>query len=276
MACACLLPLSCLVTLCPQISHQELKIGRSVQPVTNVSVIMAKDDKDKLWPIDPKSPLAAQLSAVTMTRAEAPSDVVKLLNEQSSGSQAASSSSFDLGAAVGVPVAAFVLCLFLCFFYRRNPFLYTRHRDAVTFASRWLWAAITCKLGSIQRESSIVRPKSRSSFTRLDENEHPHSDSDGSDADVSHPPPTRELPRRPEASPSSSSSSSAPARSAPHAATADDAPSKPKPKSNVPDVPRQSRLALLLRSYLCAASSLTPLSPSQARAARRSRNAFGR
>ena len=233
--------------------------------MTNVSTIVSKDDKGKFTPIDPKSPLAAQLAAVTMTRAEAPSDVVKLLNEQSSSTQTSSSSPIDLGAAIGVPVAAFVLCLFLCFFYRRNPFLYTRHRDAVTFAGRWLWAAITCKLSSIQRESSIVRPKSRSSFTRL-ENEQPHSDSDGSDADVSHPAPTRELPRRPEAAPSS-------ARSAPDAAIADDALPKPKAKSNVPDVPRQSRWAQLRHSCRCTASSALTPPLSQARAARRSRNA---
>jgi hypothetical protein len=217
--------------------HQDLAIGRSVAPVTNVSVLMQKDaSSGKMSPIDPKSPLANELASVTMSRAEAPSDVVKLMNmEKSSVDSSSSSSSINLGAAIGVPVSLFFLVLFLFFFYRRNPFLYTRHRDALSFAGRWAVALVTCKLGSIQQESSIVRPKSRSSFTRLEENDLPHSDSDSSDAEVLHPPPLSSV--------SAPAPASSPARSlsAAKEANADEA-SRPKPKTNIPDVVRQSRL----------------------------------
>ena len=184
-------------------------------------------------PIDPRSSLAAEMASVTMTRAEMPSDVVKLMNMQQSSVESSTSSSFNIGAAIGAPVALFIVALFLFFFYRRNPFLYTRHRDALTYASRWTLALVTCKLGSIQQESTIVRPKSRSSFTRL-ENDLPHSDSDSSDAEVLHPPPLLSVSAPlPASSPARNVSSSADANAV-H-------PSQPKPRTNAPEVVRQSR-----------------------------------
>ncbi len=161
-----------------------------------------------------------------------PSDVVKLVDMQRSNMKSESSSSINLGAAVGVPVAVFFIFLLLCLFYRRNPFLYTRHRDAVTHACRWIQAFVTCKLGAVHQESSIVRPKSRSSFTRLlDEN--PHSDSDSSDAEVLHSSPLSSV--------SAPAPASVPARAPPTAPSANHIPTLPKPKSNVPEIPRVSR-----------------------------------
>ncbi len=212
--------------------HQDLSIGRVVAPVTNVSYIMQKDQiSGAMKSIDPKSPLASQLASITMSRAEMPSDVVRLVDAQKESGELSSSSPFNVGAAVGVPVALFFLSLFLCLFYRRNPFLYTRHRDAFFHASRWILALVTCKLGAIQQQSAIVRPKSRSSFTRL-ENDLPLSDSDSSDAEnLQHVP-------------APSVSAPAPAAS-PLRATAtpnsDVAQQKPKPKSNVPEIPRVSK-----------------------------------
>jgi hypothetical protein len=195
---------------------------------------MQKDQvSGAMKPIDPKSPLAAQLASITMTRAEMPSDVVRLMDQQNLNVESSSSSSFNTGAAVGVPLALFFISLLLCLFYRRNPFLYTRHRDALTYASRWTLALVTCKLGSIQQESTIVRPKSRSSFTRL-ENDLPHSDSDSSDAEVLHPPPMLSV--------SSPAPASSPARNVSSSADANAVhPSQPKPRTNAPEVVRQSR-----------------------------------
>jgi hypothetical protein len=182
-------------------------------------------------PIDPKSPLAFELASVTMTRAEMPSDVVRLLDAQKQNTESSSSSSLNIGAAVGVPLALFFLSLFLCLFYRRNPFLYTRHREAFFYASRWVVALCTCKLGAIQQQSAIVRPKSRSSFTRL-ENDAPLSDSDSSDAEV--------LQSAPFPSVSTPAPASSPVRFVP-APDSDAAQQRPKPKSNVAEIPRVSR-----------------------------------
>jgi hypothetical protein len=92
-------------------------------------------------------------------------------------------------------------------------------------------ALCTCKLGAIHQQSSIVRPKSRSSFTRL-ENDLPLSDSDSSDAEVLQPAAV------------SSVSAPAPASSPSRTLSAPDTDAgenRPKPKSNVPEVPRVSR-----------------------------------
>ena len=212
--------------------QQDLSIGRVVAPVTNVSSLMQKDQvSGAMKPIDPKSPLAAQLASITMTRAEMPSDVVRLMDQQNLNVESSSSSSFNTGAAVGVPLALFFISLLLCLFYRRNPFLYTRHRDAVTHACRWILALCTCKLGAIHQQSSIVRPKSRSSFTRL-ENDLPLSDSDSSDAEVLQPAAVSSV--------SAPAPASSPSRT-PSAPDTDAGENRLKPKSNVPEVPRVSR-----------------------------------
>ena len=194
---------------------------------------MQKDaSSGRMTPIDPKSSLASEIASVTMNRAEMPSDVVKLVDMQSASMESASSSSINVGAAVGVPVAVFFISLLLCLFYRRNPFLYTRHRDAVFHACRWIQALVTCKLGAVHQESSIVRPRSRSSFTRL-QNELPNSDSDSSDAEVLH--------SAPPSSVSVPAPASSPARAPPPVPTAGGIAPHPKPKSNVPEIPRDSR-----------------------------------
>jgi hypothetical protein len=212
------------------IPQQELSIGRVVAPVTNVSSIMQKDrDSGIMKSIDPSTPLAFQLASVTMPPSDMPSDVVRLLVAQKENANLSSSPSFNLGAAVGVPLALFFISILLCLFYRRNPFLYTRHRDAVFYASRWILALCTCKLGAIQQQSAIVRPKSRSSFTRL-ENDPPLSDSDSSDAEVLQPTPVPSV--------SSPAPASSPARTT---SAPDTAPQGPKPKTNAPDVVRMSR-----------------------------------
>jgi hypothetical protein len=149
---------------------------------------------------------------------------------QRSSASTTVSSPVNIGAAVSIPLALFFLLVFVCLFYRRNPFLYTRHRDAFFYASRWTLALVTCQLSSIQQESSIIRPKSRSSFMRL-ENDLPHSDSDSSDSDVLSPTPLgSDAKHAPISAPAPASSPSRTAHGPPHF---DDSQQLPKSVSGV-------------------------------------------
>ena len=118
---------------------------------------MQKDKSSgRMTAIDPKSSLASEIASVTMTRAEMPSDVVKLVDMQSASMESASSSSINVGAAVAVPVAVFFISLLVCLFYRRNPFLYTRHRDAVFHACRWILQIRGRSSGVIHRAPQVA------------------------------------------------------------------------------------------------------------------------